>query len=163
MDVWTSTNKPRKQHLLAIGCVLVGAVLAIGFRDFPSIASDRAAGFGLGLLLLLIGIAALVTAGSQTIVVDPAARRITIEDRNRLGSKTRSIAFEEIVDVGIGYLGKASNGVTFYYLALTLRGGETYALFAPGRFYEGSSDRDVVARWKARLEGYLEGRTLTAV
>ena len=89
MDVWTSTNKPRKQTGLALGCVLLGAVLAIGFRHFPSLASDRAAGFGLGLLLLVIGIAALSTAGSQTIVVDPAARRITIEDRNRLGSKTR--------------------------------------------------------------------------
>ncbi len=162
MDVWTSTNKPRKQHLLALGCALVGVVLAIGFQDFPSLASDRAAGFGLGVLLLIIGVAALVTAGTQTIVVDPTSRRITIEDRNRLGSKTRAIAFEDVVDVGIGYLGKASNGVNFYYLALTLRTGETYALFAPGRFYEGSSNRAAVAEWKARLEGYLDVRTPTA-
>ena len=162
MDVWTSTNKPRRQHLLALGCIVVGAVLAIGFREFPSVASDRAAGFGLGLVLLVIGIAAFATAGTQTIVVDPAGRRITIEDTNRLGSTTRAIAFDDIVGVGIGYLGKASNGVNFHYLALKLRGGETYALFAPGRFYEGSSDRAVVAQWKARLEGYLGAATLTA-
>lgn len=161
MDVWTSTNKPRKQHLLAFGCLAVGAVLAIGLRDFPSLASDRAAGFGLGLVLLVIGAAALITAGTQTIVVDPTSRRITIEDRNRLGSKTRAIAFEDVVHVGIGYLGRASNGVNFYYLALKLRGGETYSLFAPGRFYEGSSSRVVVGLWKVRLEAYLEGRTLT--
>ena len=155
MDVWTSTNKPRKQHLLALGSVLVGVVLAIGFRDFPSLASDRAAGFGLGLVLLVIGIAALTTAGTQTIVIDPTSRRITIEDTNRLGSKTRAIAFEDVVDVGIGYLGKASNGIHFYYLALKLRGGETYALFGTWPLLRGTSYRAVVAQWKARLEGYL--------
>lgn len=86
------------------------------------------------MLLLLIGLAALLAAGTQTIVVDPTSRRITVEDRNRLGSTTRVIAFDDVLDVGPGYLGTASNGVTFYYLALTLRGGETYSLFAPGRF-----------------------------
>lgn len=96
-------------------------------------------------------------------MVDPTSRRITVEDRNRLGSTTWVIAFDDVLDVGPGYLGTASNGVTFYYLALTLRGGETYSLFAPGRFYQGSSGRAVVGMWKARLEAYLEGRPLAAV
>jgi hypothetical protein len=38
---------------------------------------------------------------------------------------------------------------------LTLKGGEEYPLFSPGRFFEGATDRSIVAGWKERLEQYL--------
>jgi hypothetical protein len=113
------------------------------------------AGFLLGVLLLLIGVAAFLAGGKQTVVVDPKARRITIEDSNRFRTKERSIPFSDISGIGIGYLGKRSNSVTWYYLVLRLRSGEEYPLFAPGRFFKGGSDKSIVAGWKHRLEAYL--------
>jgi hypothetical protein len=107
------------------------------------------------MLLLLIGIAGLLAGGKQTVVVDPKERRITIEDSNHFRTKKRSILFSDIVGISIGYLGKKSNYVTWYYLVLKLKSGEDYPLFAPGLFFPGGSDRSTVTSWKQRLEEYL--------
>lgn len=155
MDLWKSQSNPGKQMVLSVACAAVGMILAIGFRDFGNLGSNAMAGFLLGLLLLLIGIPGFLLSGKQTVIVDPKTRCITIEDSNRLRTKKRSIPFSEIVHVSIGYLGKRSNYVTWYYLVLKLRSGEDYPLFAPGRFFEGGSDRSIVTGWKQRLEGYL--------
>jgi hypothetical protein len=155
MDSWISHNNPGKQSALALGCTVVGAILMMGFRHFEWHMSDTTAGFLLGVMLLVIGIWAYAVRGRQTIVVDPRLRRISIEDVTQFGTKTRIIPFADITHVGIGYLGKASNYVKYYYLALKLENGENYALFGPGRFYEGSSDRSVVEGWKQRLEQYM--------
>jgi hypothetical protein len=155
MDSWTSQSNSGKQILLSVACTVVGLVLVIGFRDFRGYGANAMAGFLLGVGLLLLGVAALLAGGKQTVVVDPRARCITIEDSNRLRTKKRSIPFGDIVDVGIGYLGSRSNYVAWYYLVLRLRSGEAYTLFAPGRFFEGGSDKSIVASWKQRLEKYL--------
>lgn len=155
MDLWTSQSKSGKQILLSVGCAVVGLVLMIGFRDFSSSRTNAMAGFFLGVLLLLIGVASFLVSGKQTVVVDPKARRITIEESSSFRLKRRSIPFSDIVGISIGYLGKRSNYVTWYYLVLRLRSGEEYPLFAPGRFFEGGSDKSIVATWKQRLEEYL--------
>jgi len=156
MDSWRSENNPAKQTALSIGCALVGLVLAIGFRNFtgPGM-TNSLAGFLLGLLLLIIGIWGLLVTGRQTIVIDPKARCITIEDSTRLRTKKRSIPFSDIAEIHIGYLGKRSNFVEFYYLILKLRSGEDYPLFAPGHFHEGGADRSVMEDRQQRLEQYL--------
>lgn len=155
MDVWKSQSRSGRQLALAAGCALVGALLLIGFRDFSSAGTNALAGFLLGALLLLAGVAAFLASGRQTVIVDPRARRIVVEDSGRFGGRQRTIAFGDIEGISIGYLGKASNFVQWYYLALKLRSGENYPLFAPGRFYEGASDRATVAGWQQRLEQYL--------
>lgn len=156
MDTWRSENNPGKQTALAFVCVLVGVVLAIGFRNFsgPGM-TNSLAGFLLGLMLLFIGIWGLLVTGKQTIVIDPKTRRITVEDISRLRTKKRSIPFGDVADIRIGYLGKRSNFVEYYYLILKLNNGEEYPLFSAGRFYEGGSDRAVVEGWRRRLEEYL--------
>jgi hypothetical protein len=156
MDSWKSENNPVKQLALAIVCVLIGLILTIACRNFsdPGITNSLAV-FLLGLLLLIIGIYGLLVSGKQTIVIDPKTRCITIEDTNRLRTKKRSIPFNDIVDIKIGYLGKRSNFVEFYYLVLKLRSGEKYPLFSAGRFYEGGSNRAVVESWQQRLKEYL--------
>lgn len=53
--------------------------------------------------------------GKQTVIVDPGARCITIEDSNRFRTRKRSIPLSEIVRVSIEYPGKRSNFVTWYY------------------------------------------------
>ncbi|HEX7555613.1 MAG TPA: hypothetical protein VF338_03235 [Leptolinea sp.] len=155
MELWRTQSHPGKQLAAAAGCILAGLVMAAAFRNFNSVGSNTAAGFFLGVLLFLIGAAGLLVSGKQTVVVDPSARLIIIEDSNSLQTKKRTIAFAEISDIGIGFLGKESNHVTWYYLLLKFTNGEEYPLFAPGRFYEGGTNRSIVAGWRQRLENYL--------
>jgi hypothetical protein len=155
MDLWISQSSPGKQTLLSVGCVAVGLILVIGFQDFEGFETNTMAGFLLGLLLLFIGVPGLILSGKQTVMVDPQTRCITIEDSNRFLTKRRSIPFSDIAGVSMGYLGKRSNYVTWYYLVLKLRSGEDYPLFAPGRFFRGASDKPTVTSWKQRLERYL--------
>jgi len=155
IEPWTSQSNPRKSMLLSVACAVAGLILIAAFRDFRGSGANAMAGFLLGLLLLLIGVGAFLMSGRQTVVIDPRARRITVEDSNRLRVKKRSIPFSDIVGVGIGYLGRRSTRVTWYYLVLSLKGGEEYSLFSPGRFFEGGTDRSIVAGWKQRLEQYL--------
>jgi hypothetical protein len=155
MDVWTSQSNSVKQTMLSILCALAGLVLVIGFRNFSGFGSNAAAGFLLGMLLLLMGVAGFLSSGTQTVVVDPKTRRIIVEDSTRFYTKKKLIPFSNVVDISIGYLGKKSNYVTWYYLLLKFRNGENYPLFSPGRFFEGGSDRSTVEGWKQRLEEYL--------
>lgn len=156
MEAWISRSNPGKQTLLSAVCALVGVVLLVGFRDFRAAGSNAMAGFFLGLLLAGIGVAGLFTTGRQTVVVDPRTRRITVEDAGPFGTRKRSILFGDIVDISIGFLGKKSNHVSFYYLVLKLRNGQDYPLFAPGRFFPGAADRSVVAGWQRRLQDYID-------
>ena len=136
--------------------------MAVGFalmylgRNFtgPGL-TNTLAGFLLGLLLLGIGIAAFLALAKQTIVIDPKARCITVEDANSSGIKTRSIHFSEIEHTGIGYLGRSSTFIGFYYIVLKLKNGEEFSLFAPGRFYVGGFDRAVMESRRQRLEEML--------
>jgi len=161
MEKWISESHPGRQIIISILAVAAGLILVAGFHDFsgPGLTNSKA-GFLLGVMVLVIGAAGVLFQGKQSVTVDPTARRITVEDRTHFGRKKRTIAFSEIVEIGIGYLGKRSNFVNCYYLVLKLRNGKEYPLFAPGRFYEGSSDRAVVNGWKTRLEGYINQQNL---
>jgi hypothetical protein len=156
MDVWTSHSNPGRQTVLSIGCALVGLALMIGFRHFSGSDSNTLAGFLLGALLLVIGVASFLVSGKQIIVIDPNTRSITIEDSNHFRTQKRSIPFSDVVGINIGALGKRSNFVMQYYLVLKLQSGENYPLFSPGLFFEGASDRSIVAEWKQRLEMYFK-------
>ncbi len=155
MDMWIAQSNPGKQSVLSVVCSLAGVILVIGFRDFSVSGINAMAGFLLGTILFLIGVAGFLSSGKQTVAVDPKVRRISIEEANRFGTKTRSIPFSEVASISIGSVGKRSNCVMWYYLVLKLKSGEEYPLFSPGRFYEGGSDRLTVAGWKQRLETYL--------
>jgi len=152
MGPCVSRSRPGAQLALAVGATVVGACLAFCFRGFRSDGENALAGFMLGVLLLAIGISGIVASGRQTVTVDPKSRRITVNDRYLFGTRSRVIAFQEIGDITIGYLGKASNYVQHYYLVLHLANGSEYALFAPGRFFEGSSSRSTVESWRERLQ-----------
>jgi hypothetical protein len=144
------------QLAAAVCCSVVGLVLAIGFRGFHGVREDAFAGFVLGVLLLLIGLAGLLFTGRQTITVDPRLRRIEVADTYLLmRRRSRIISFAAISSVNIGFLGKRSNYVRNYYVVLHLRDGKDYSLFAPGRFWEGASSRGTAEGWRQRLEAYL--------
>ncbi|MCX5733059.1 MAG: hypothetical protein NTW68_01855 [candidate division NC10 bacterium] len=155
MELWISHGNAGKQTVVSVVCSVLGLCLVTAFRDFSGAGTNAMAGCLLGVLLLLIGVVGFLVSGKQTVVVDPGTRRITIEDSNRFGTKSRSIPFDAVVSVSVGYLGKKSNLVTWYYLVLRLSSGEEYPLFSPGRFFEGGSDRSIVEGWRRRLEEYL--------
>jgi hypothetical protein len=155
MDVWTAKSSPGKQLAFAIAALAVGAVLMAGFRRYGQVGSDQFAGFLLGVLLAVIGVAGAVVCARQTVTVDPGARRITVEDVHLWGASTRRIAVDDVADVRVGFVGKRSNHVMQYYLVLKLHSGRDFSLFAPGRFFQGSSQRSTVEGWRRRLEGYL--------
>ncbi len=149
-------SDPVKQTMLAGGCAVAGAALMIGSRLLEGAASSNSlAAMLLGLLLLVIGIAAYLRGGKQTITIDPAARNIVVEETNRLGTKSRVIGFGQIADTGIGFVGRTSTYVTFYYIILRLRSGENYTLFGPGRFFQGASDRSLMEQRRQLLEQFL--------
>jgi hypothetical protein len=155
MDVWKSESNSGKQIALSVACAITGLVLMFSFRDFRNFGTNALAGFMLGALLLIIGIWNVLVSGKQTITVDPKTCRIIVEDSYGIAAKRRSIPFSDVIDVSIGYLGKKSNAVTWYYLVLKLTNGKDFSLFSPGRFYEGGSDRPTVERWRRRLEEYI--------
>ena len=157
MDSLKFESSTIKQTTLSLGCVVIGLILAYGFRNFDSTGmTNSLAGFLLGMLLLVIGFSAFLVSGKQTIVIDPKARRIVIEDKNYFRKKKKLISFSDIVDTHIGYLGKKSNFVSFYYIVLKLRSGKEYSLFPPGYFFDGGSDRSVMETRRRRLEEYLQ-------
>ena len=141
---------------LCILSVVIGLVIVAGARTVcgPGGTNINAA-YILGILLLAIGILGFLAQGKQTIVVDPATRCITVEDKTPFGLKQQTIKFSDILEIHIGYLGKRSTFVKNYYLILRLRSGEDYSLFAPGRFYKGASNRSVVEGWRDKLQKYI--------
>lgn len=156
MDSYKFESNSGKQTALSLACIAVGIILIIGFRHFDSSSMTKSlAGFLCGILLLLIGISALLVSGKQTIVIDPQTRRIVVEDKNRFGIKKKLIRFSEITGTGIGYIGKSSSFINFYFIILKLNSGEKYSLFAPGRFFDGGSDESVMERRRQRLEEYI--------
>jgi hypothetical protein len=141
---------------MALGCSVIGLILIARCHDFIRMDTGRFAGLLLGILLLFIGALALLLGGNRTIIVDPRARRIVIEDTNRFRKKHRSIVFGDIIDTHIGFLGKFPTHI--YYLVLKLRSGEQFSLFPPGYFFDGGSDKSSMERRKLRLEEYLNSK-----
>jgi toxin ParE1/3/4 len=152
---WVSSSRSTLQLIAAACCAVVGAVLMFSFHGFHSVRANAFAGFLLGVLLLIVGLWGLLFAGRQTVTVDPRRHRIDVVDSLLVGRRTRSISFDAVTGINIGYLGKRSNCVRNYYLVLHLIDGKDYPLFAPGRFYEGSSNRGTVEGWREQLEAYL--------
>jgi hypothetical protein len=157
MDILRFESQSGRQTALALASLAVGLALAYGFRHFDgSGLGNSLAGFLLGMLLLVMGLAGLLASGKQTIVVDPRARRIVVEDAYLFGTRKKTIPFSEIVGTGIGFVGKKSNFVSFYSINLKLKNGMQYPLFSPGRFFEGGSDRSVMERRRQQLEAYIK-------
>jgi thiamine transporter ThiT len=155
MELWKIESNPFKQMSMSIACSAIGLLLVLLFSDFNGTGSNTFAGFLLGVLLLIIGIAGVLLNAKQTIIVDPRLRCITIEDASFFNKKKRSIRFGEVADISIGYLGRRSTHVTWYYLILKLRSGENYSLFSPGRFFQGGSYRSTAEGWRQRLNEYI--------
>jgi hypothetical protein len=155
MDTWTIESNPAKQTILTWAMIVVGLILMYGFRNFDASGfTNSMAGFLLGVLLMIIGVPAVLMLGKQTIIVDPKARHILMEDVSRFGSKKKIIPFNDIVDARVSRLGNRTEGSVTYYVTLKLTSGKTFPLFFPA-YFDGRWDRSVAESRCSRLEEYL--------
>lgn len=149
---WVIKSSYNKQLLLSIIIVLVGFVLAVGFRDCDtSTFSNSLAGFLLGILLIFIGTPAFLYTGKETITVDIRARQIRVFTKNSFKENSTVIPFDDITGMHISHLGKYSSGVVTYYISLELKSGKTKPLFFPA-YYEGRWNRQSVEDKLLRLQ-----------
>jgi hypothetical protein len=150
--IWRTESNSGKQLAASVAAVVVGAALAIGFRQFegPELTGSLA-GFLLGLLLLAIGLGALLFAGKQIITVDTKTRRILIEKINHFGRSAKTIRFDEIVDAYVGELGDREGGRISYHVVVKLRTGKEVALFKG--FFDGSHNKPAM---EARCQRLLQ-------
>lgn len=153
LENWVTKSNLKKQTLLSLGSFFVGLLLIIASYNLNT--SNSQAGFILGLFLFFLASYSFFDNGIETTIVDPKAKIIIIEKRNYFGTKKRTILFSDINDVLIGYLGRRSNYVKFYYIILKLKNKKDLSLFGPGYFYEGNTSRETIDGWRKKLEEYL--------
>jgi hypothetical protein len=152
---WVTRTNAGVQGLATAAMLLLGAALAYGFRHFErGVWSGMLAGFLLGLLLLLVGIANLVMGGSQCITVDPRRRCITVTGTSRWSRSCRRIGFDEIADVSVGELGDREGGSVSYHVVLRLKSSKTIPLFVA--FFDGQWDQRVAEQRCQRLRQMVQ-------
>ena len=152
---WKIESNPSKQRALMGAGVAVGAVLAFGFRGAALAGETNAlAGAGLGLLVLALSIVCLVRGDRRSICVDPAARRIFIEDVSRFGRRRQSIHFRQIVEVHLRAAGDQEGGSISYDVELELEGGKSVSLFGRA-YFDGRYDRSAMEAHRIRLAASL--------
>jgi len=152
MDIWETRSNNRQQIVISVVCLIVGVLLTVALRDYGPSGSNRQAGFLFGVVLLGLGIATLFAGGSQAVQVDVDTREIRILDRRLIGSRTQTLAFDQVQRVEVACLQTRSQHALRYFLQLQLISGEAVPLFSPEKAYPLASDPAVVASWKRRLD-----------
>lgn len=156
MEIWKIESNPIKQMIMSCLISIIGLIFVIYLRNADIHASSNVmAGYLLGWLLLIIGIASIIAINKQYITVDPEKRCIIIEDINLLGSKIITLSFDEIIDVQVAEIGKRSNYTVTYYVLLKLKSGKTFPLFFPA-YYNGRWDASVAENRCSRLKVYIQ-------
>lgn len=163
MDIWETRSNNQQQTMISLACLVLGAVLLVALHDYGASGSNSHAGFLLGVVLLGLGLATLLAGGSQTVQVDMHKREIRVLDQRITGSKSRTIAFDEVQGIEVGCLQTRSKHALRYFLQLQLASGESYALFSPERSYPVAANPAVVAGWKTRLQAMLAAGTQVPV
>jgi len=155
METWREKSNHNNQIIISTLSAVVGIVLMIVSYDSINLNDiSRTPGFMLGIFIFILGIYLFLMNSTQEIIINPNERLIKINDTNRFHTRSRTIAFDEVAKIKIGYLGKNSNFVENYYLVLTLKNGEECSLFGPG-FY-GINKRYLAEERKDRLWKYLK-------
>lgn len=147
-----------QQKIISLLMTIIGLILILSLNDnFKNLSSNEQAGLFLGFLIFIIGGINLIISNQQEIIIDPNLRQIIIKNWNNFRFNEKIINFDKITDIKIGYLGKKTNFVNFYYLELRLSNEEKYPLFSPGYFYK-ISTRSKAEEWKLKLENYINNK-----
>ena len=157
---WAIDSNPVKQTLLSVVCFIMGILFIVITKDFKiSVWDNNSAGFLLGVMLLIIGVAALLQNNKRLIIVQPSKRQIFVEDNSRFGRKERLIFFDDIEDAYIDSLGSFSEGSISYDVVLKLKNGKHFPLFRPAVF-DGAWDKNVMEARREKLLVLFRGNRL---
>jgi hypothetical protein len=158
MEIWTTESNKSKPAIMSLGCLAAGVLIMYFSYHYAGPNDDNAwAGLMLGVLLTLVGLYAFIDGRKQIITVDPNYRQIIVVTIGRFRTKKRIFLFDEIEDIAIGYIGKKSNFVHFYYLVLKLKDGKEGSLFSPG-YFDNGTNREIVEGWRNRLLQYIQNQ-----
>lgn len=110
-------NNQTRQNQISFGMLLFGILLT--YLAWPAALkweTDSASAVALGLLLLLIGFAGLLSKQKTTTIIDSQRRIIKIQDRSFYQEKEQIFLFKEIDDILVGRIGSHSHGTPSYHL-----------------------------------------------
>jgi hypothetical protein len=142
ISVWTTESNKSGSWVYGIGGIIVGGLFLYGWHTSA--------------LEPTTSMAALISGGTQVIIVDPRRRVIDIKASSRFGAKKRSIPFNHITDTSIGEVGTLEGGSIRYHVLLTLKDGSEVALFAG--YFDGAYDRQAMDARRRRLDEYRQAR-----
>ena len=155
LDLWVTESSPKRHSPVSWVMLAVGLVLVVVFRGLQGPDSGQStAGFLLGVLLLSMAAASLISGGKQIITVDPQRRQIVVRGQNRFSGGTKVIWFKDVARVRVGRSGKASSGAESFHVTVLLKQGGTVPLFVG--FFDGQFDRSVAQARCDRLATYLQ-------
>ncbi len=121
---WTIRSNTGKNQLVGIFSVLLGIPFVLLTVHHLKSNTNALAGFGVGILLIGIGVVALLFTEEITVIVDPGRQRLMIQRGSRLGQKLSIVNFNEIASVLVGSAG-GYRGPKSYHLKISLRNGKT--------------------------------------
>lgn len=155
MEPWISESNRKSNVVMIVFALIAGLLLVINTWgvELGQSSNERSA-LMLGLLLIIIGVVGLFSGGKEIVTVDPNRGLIEIEKTNIFGKTKREIMFADIEDVLIGWVGKKSNYMNFYFIILKVKDKGEVTLFSPG-YFKGASSRETVEGWKIRLQDYI--------
>lgn len=151
--VWRTQSNSTMQRVVLTAMAAVGLLLVYACRPGTG-EHDRLPGLLLGLFLLGLALVGALFAGVHTVTVDPVARTIVAERRNRLGTRTVVVPFDDVARVGVQTVAGRSGGVPSYYVSVRRHRGTRVALFVG--FFDGSFSRSAMEERCRRLERYLD-------
>jgi hypothetical protein len=139
-DTWITESDTTTQTAASALAIVVGLILAIGFRGFDRAGFTQGlAVFLLGVVMLIVGAGLLLFGGRQVITVDPRQRRIAIERISRFRTATRVIPLDTVADFCVAEHGDHEGGSVRYHVKAKLKAGGEVALFVG--FFDGSRSR----------------------
>ncbi len=149
-DTWVTESDTTTQTLASAVAIVVGLILAIGFRGFErSGFTQGLAAFLLGVALLVIGAGLLLFGRRQVITVDPRQRRIAIEQISRVRTATRVIGLDTVADFVVAEHGDQKSGRIRYHVKAMLKAGGEIALFLG--LFDGLRSRLAMEKRRDRL------------
>ncbi len=148
-------SQPRRNAALSGISVAVGALLVYFGRHHAD--TNAWAGYLLGWLMLLLGLAALLVNESRQLELDTRRRLLVLDVRRRLGGNRRvTIPFSQITSVDVSTFGSRSDGSVYYDLVVrTLDGRSVYLM--GGCAFEGRMNRDYMERLRDQFMHVTRG------
>lgn len=137
-------SQPRRNVAMGGASVAVGALLVYLGRHHAD--TNAWAGFLLGWLMLLLGLAGLLVHETRQIELDPRRRLLVLDVQRRLGGNRRVvIPFAHIDSIDVSVFGSRDEGSVYYDLVVRTQEGKNVYLMG-GCVFEGRMNRDHMER-----------------